>query len=171
MRGTDSHEQRNPPERCLSRTPFPRLPTLYNNFYQIFQTPDYVAIYSEMIHDARIVPLSGGPRLDPRIRQMYGDARGRWEEDTLVIQTSNFNDTLGYWFGWTERLNLTERFTSLGDGTIRYEFTLNDPTTYTSTWTMQVQLRPFEGPVYEYACHEGNRGLPAILATARAEEH
>ncbi len=148
---------------------FPRVPTLYNNFYQIFQTPVYVAICSEMIHDARIIPLDGSSHVDRRIRQGYGDARGHWESDVLVVDTSNFNDTLGGLLGWTENLHLTERFTPLDNGTITYEFTIDDPTVFETPWTVRIPLKPFEGPLYEYACHEGNRGLPAILATARVE--
>ena len=168
--GTDSYEQRSPGERCIGRSSFPRTPTLYNNFYQIFQTPAYVVIYSEMIHDARIIPLDGGSHVDRRIRQLCGDARAHWEGNVLVVDTTNFSGTLGPFLGWTENLHLTERFTPLDDGTISYEFTIDDPTVFEPSWTVQIPLKPFDGPLYEYACHEGNRGLPAILATARAEE-
>ncbi len=169
-RGTDGYEQRGPTGRCISRSTFPRVPTLYNNFYQIFQTPAYVVIYSEMIHDARIISLNGSPHIDPRIRQAYGDARGHWEGDALVINTTNFSDALSWFWGWSESLNLTERFTPHGDGTIRYEFTIDDPTAFESSWTVQIPLRPFEGPLYEYACHEGNSGLRDILTISRKLE-
>ena len=169
-RGTDSHEQRSLGERCISRSPFPRVPVLYNNFYQIFQTPAYVVIYSEMVHDARIIPLDDGPHIDPRIRQIYGDARGHWEGDVLIVDTTNFSDTLGWFWGWTENLHLTESFTPLGDGTVRYEFTIDDPTAFESTWTVQIPLKPFDGPLYEYACHEGNVGLRGILEISRQLE-
>ena len=170
-RGADSYEQRGVTERCISRSSFPRTPTLYNNFYQILQTPGHVVIYSEMIHDTRVIPLDDGSHVDSRIRQIYGDARGHWEDDVLVVDTTNFSDTLGPFLGWTENLHLTERFTPLDDGSISYEFTIDDPTVFETPWTVQIPLKPFEGPLYEYACHEGNRGLPAILAMARAEEH
>ncbi len=166
-RSTDSYEQRSPGERCISRSAFPRVPVLYNNFYQIFQTQTYVVIYSEMIHDARIIPLDGGSHIDPRIRQIYGHARGRWEGDVLVVESTNFSDTLSAFMGWTENLHLTERFTPLDNGTIRYEFTIDDPTAFESPWTVQIPLKPFAGPLYEYACHEGNDGLRDILAISR----
>lgn len=167
-RGTESYQQRGITERCISRSSFPRTPTLYNNFYQIFQTPDHVVIYSEMIHDARIIPLNRQPHIDPKIGLLYGDARGHWENTTLVVETTNFTGTLGTLrFGWSDNLHLVERLTPQEDGTISYEFTIDDPTVFTQPWTVQIPLKRFEGPLYEYACHEGNDGLPGILEVSR----
>ena len=141
----------------------------YNSYYQIAQTPDHVAIYSEMIHDIRIVPLDGRPHVDEGIRQLHGDARGRWEGDTLVVETTNFSPESNY-RGSAEHLRLTERYTRVGPDEIEYEITLEDAATWTRPWTAMVRLTRSEQPVFEYACHEGNYSLEGILAGARAEE-
>ena len=141
----------------------------YNSYYQIAQTPDHVAIYSEMIHDIRIVPLDGRPHVDEGIRQLHGDARGRWEGDTLVVETTNFSPESNY-RGSAEHLRLTERYTRVGPDEIEYEITLEDAATWTRPWTAMVRLTRSEQPVFEYACHEGNYSLVGILAGARAEE-
>ena len=173
-REPDGPEDRNLYERCLSRgLPGAMMPGFYNHNYQIFQTPGYVVILVEMIHDARIVPLDGRPHADPRIRQWLGDSRGRWEGDTLVVETSNFIPVNGRAltvFGAGESTQLVERFTRVDDGTIDYRFTVSDPTEYTRPWTASIPMTSLEGLLYEYACHEGNYGLENILAGARAAE-
>ena len=167
-------EDRNLYERCLSRgLPGAMMPGFYNHNYQIFQTPGYVVILVEMIHDARIIPLDGRPHADPRIRQWLGDSRGRWEGDTLVVETSNFIPVNGRAltvFGAGESTQLVERFTRVDDGSIDYRFTVSDPTEYTRPWTASIPMTNLEGLLYEYACHEGNYGLENILAGTRAAE-
>ena len=158
-------EERNPSERCITRT-VPRLPGLYNNNHQIFQTPGYVVILMEMIHAARIVPLDGRPPLAEEIGQWNGDSRGRWESDTLVIETTNFTSKTNFQ-GSTEHLSLVERLTRVDADTIDYQFTATDPTTWTRSWTARIPLNRNEGPLYEYACHEGNDGMAGILLVNR----
>jgi hypothetical protein len=165
----DSWEDRNLAERCIQYRPLPRLPTGYNNNYQIFQTPGYVVLVIEMIHDHRIIPLDGRPHLGPGVRLLNGDSRGRWEGDTLVVETTNFTNRAPFQ-GARENLHLVERFRRVGPDTIDYQFTVTDPTTWTGSWTGVLPLRRIDGPIYEYACHEGNLGMEGILAGARAEE-
>ena len=145
------------------------LPTVYNNNYQILQTPDYVVILNEMVHDARIVPLDGRPRLHSQIGQVLGSSRGHWEGDTLVIETTNFTDRTNF-RGSSENMKLTERFTRTADDILLYQFTVDDPTTFTRPWTAEIPSWKAVGPVYEYACHEGNLGLAGILAGVRTAE-
>ena len=157
--------------RCISYG-VPRVGGLgagYNSYYQIAQTPDHVAIYSEMIHDVRIIPLDGRPHVDEGIRQLHGDSRGRWVGDTLVVETRNFSPESNY-RGSAENLHLTERYTRVGPDEIEYEITVEDETTWTRPWTAMVRLLRSEQPVFEYACHEGNYSLEGILAGARVEE-
>ena len=167
-------EDRNLYERCISRgMPGAMMPGFYNHNYQIFQTPGYVVILVEMIHDARIIPLDGRPHADPRIRQWLGDSRGRWEGDTLVVETTNFAPVNGRAltvFGAGETTRLVERFTRTDDRSMDYQFTVTDPTEYTTPWTTSIPMTSLEGLLYEYACHEGNYGLENILAGARALE-
>jgi hypothetical protein len=147
----------------------PMNPGAYNNNVQIVQSDAYVAIVTEMVHDARIVPLDGRPHLDASIRQWTGDSRGHWEGDTLVVDTTNFlRETLFKNSG--PNLHLTERFTRVGPDTLLYEFTASDPTTWTQPWTAAVPMNRNVQPMYEYACHEGNYGLPGIIGGARARE-
>jgi hypothetical protein len=144
----------------------PMTPGAYNNHVQILQAPGYVALVNEMVHNARIVPLDGRPH--GKIRQWVGDSRGRWEGDTLVVDTRNFlRETM--FSGSTANLHLVERFTRVDADTLMYEFTVNDPTTWTRPWTAQIPMTKAE-VMYEYACHEGNYGLTNILAGARAQE-
>ena len=167
----DGPEDRPLLERCinvLSAGP-PMVPTLYNNNYQIVQTPDYIVILNEMVHDARIVPLDGRPGLPSQIRQVLGSSRGHWEGDTLVLETANFTDRTNF-RGSSENMKLTERFTRTADDILLYQFTVDDPTTFTRPWTVEIPSRKTAGPIYEYACHEGNQGLAGILAGARAGE-
>jgi hypothetical protein len=166
----DGPEDRALAERCIlwaSAGP-PMLPTGYNSNYQIVQTPGYVVILIEMIHDARIIPLDGRPHLGQNIRHWMGDSRGRWEGNTLVVDTTNFSDKTAF-RGASEKLHLTERFTRAGEETLMYEFTVNDAS-FTRPWTAQVPMTKTEGPIFEYACHEGNYGMTNLLAGARLQE-
>ena len=143
----------------------------YNNYYRIFQSPDHVAILSEMIHEARIIPLAGRPHLPAHIPQWLGDGRGHWEGDTLVVETTNISPKQRLPYGTSvEGLRLVERFTRVDADTLVYEFTIDDPTTYTRPWTVALPMTPSPGELYEYACHEGNKGLYGILSGSRAEE-
>ena len=167
-------EDRNLYERCISRgLPGAMMPGFYNHNYQIFQSPGYVVIFVEMIHDARIIPLDGRPHVDEGIRQWLGDSRGRWEGDTLVVETTNLTPVNGRAltvFGANATTRLVERFTRIDDATIDYQFTVTDPTEYASPWTASIPMTNLDGLLYEYACHEGNYGLENILAGARAAE-
>ena len=167
-RGFDSWEDRNLWERCITRG-LPIVPGPYNNNYQILQNAGYVVILSEMIHDARIIPVDGRFHVDKNIRQWVGDSRGRWEGDTLVVDTTNFTDKTNF-NGSGANLHLVERFTRANDTTLLYEFTVDDSTTFTRPWTAEVPMSKSEGPIYEYACHEGNYGMTNLLSGARAEE-
>ncbi len=168
-RNSDGPEDRSLAARCIMWTPTPLTPTFSNNNVQVFQTRDYVAIYHEMIHDARIIPLDGRPHLDERIRQLRGDSRGHWEGDTLVVETTNFTDQTTF-AGSGPNLRLVERFTLTNADTLHYEYTLDDPESFTKPWTVVLPMRQTEGPVYEYACHEGNRSMTVILEVARVQE-
>lgn len=181
----DSWEDRNSWERCITRTlPLAMLST-YNSNYQILQTPAFVAIVVEMIHEARIIPLDGRPRLGQRISQWLGDSRGHWDGDTLVVETTNFVDKLDGGSvmpshpnivfthrGPGDTLRLVERFTRVDEHTIDYQFTLDDPKTYTRPWTASVPMRNDGTPagIFEYACHEGNAAMEHMLKAARANE-
>ena len=165
----DSSEDRNLAERCIHYRPLPRLPTSYNNNHQIFQTPSYVVMLTEMIHNVRIIPLDGHPYIDRGIRLWNGDSRGHWEGDTLVVETTHFSDEANFRGSGANR-HLVERFTRVADDTIEWEFTVDDPTTWTRAWTGMLLFSRMEGPIYEYACHEGNYGMFNLLAGARAEE-
>ena len=122
-----------------------------------------------MIHDARIVPLDGRPHVGQNIRQWFGDSRGRWEGNTLVVDTTNFTDKASY-RGSTEGLHLIERFTRVDADTVRYEFTIDDPTTFTKKWTVAIPMARTDEQIYEYACHEGNYGMVNLLKGARVQE-
>ena len=166
----DNPEDRNLWERCIARgVPNVMLPQVYNNNYQIVQTPDYVVILAEMIHDARIIPLDGRPHLPGHVRQWMGDSVGRWEGDTLVVETTNFTDKTNY-RGARDNLRLVERFTRTAADILLYRVTIDDPTTFTRAWTVELPARRSSGMIYEYACHEANYGLEGILRGHRAEE-
>ena len=135
----------------------------------MFQTPDHIAMLVEMTHTMRIVPLDGRPRGSQPIRQFVGESRGHWEGDTLVVETMHFNRLVGL-RGSTPDARLVERFTRVGPDIIEYEFTIEDPATWTSPWTALVELKRTDEPLYEYACHEGNYSMEGILAGARADE-
>jgi hypothetical protein len=149
----------------------------YNAYVQLFQTPDYFVILNEMVHDARIIPLDGRPSLSSHVPQWRGDSRGRWDRDTLVVETKNFRSegtgTVSLrGLGWSgdENLHLIERFRRLDNDTLLYEYTINDPTIWTRPWTVSLTMRKSNQLIYEYACHEGNYGLSGILSGARAGE-
>ena len=164
-------EDRSVDERCIlgfNAGP-PITPGGYNQNVQVFQTPEHVVLLTEMVHDARIVPLDGRPHLGQHIRQWRGDSRARWEGNTLVVDTANFYHETSL-RGSSPNMHLVERFTRVDADTLLYEFTVEDPTTWTSPWTAQISMRKTEDLIYEYACHEGNYGLYNILAGARADE-
>jgi hypothetical protein len=167
----DSWEERNNSERCLMgfNAGPPMIPSAYNNVFQLFQTPDYVVILTEMVHDARVIPLRDSAHLAPHMRQWRGDSRGHWDGDTLVIETTNFTDKTSF-RGSSERLRLTERFTRADVDILLYEFTVADPSAFTQPWTAIVQMRLSPSPLFEFACHEGNYAMEGMLAGARAEE-
>jgi len=145
------------------------LPPGYNSYLQIVQAPGSVAILQEMIHDVRIIPLDARPPVPQNIRGWLGVSRGRWEGDTLVVDTRNFTDKTNF-RGSRENLHVVERFTRVDDNTIRYEFTVDDPTTWTKPWSAELPLAKDKGPIYEYACHEANYGMANNLKGARAVE-
>jgi hypothetical protein len=167
----DSARDRTLAERCLlwAGEP-PMLPGPYNGNYEIVQTPGYVMILIEMMHDVRIIPLDGSPHLPANVRLWMGDSRGHWEGETLVVDTTNFTDKTKY-LGTGEDLHVIERFTRVDAKTILYSFTIDDPATFLKPWTAEVPFVATPGPVYEYACHEGNYALRNILMGARAEEN
>ena len=176
--GADGFEDRGLAERCLLgfNSGPPIVPAGYNQNLQIFQTPDHVVILHEMVHDARIVPLDGRGRLPAAISQWMGDSRGYWDGDTLVVESTNFSDKVASFnpsvataVGDGSTLRLTERFRRAADDTLLYEFTVDDPTTFTRPFTAALPMKRGEG-MFEYACHEGNYGLFNILAGARAAE-
>ena len=171
LRGPADHpEDRNLWERCLTRgLPTAMLPQVYNNNYQIVQTTDHVVILAEMIHDARVIPLDGRPHLPAHLRAWMGDSVGRWDGDTLVVETTNFTDKTKY-RGSTDQLRLVERFTRTAQDILTYRVTVHDPSTFTQPWTIELPVRRSDGEIYEYACHEANYGLEGILRGHRAEE-
>ncbi len=168
----DGPEDRTLNERCIRNniTGPPMLPGPYNNNYQIVQVPGYVVIVVEMIHDARIIPIDGRPHLPQNVRSWLGDSRGHWEGNTLVVETTNFRPDATYRNTVPESLHLTERLTRVNADMIQYEFTVDDPATFTRPWTAAIPMTKAPGPVYEYACHEGNYAMEGILAGARAAE-
>ena len=176
--GTDGPEDRGIAERCLLgfNTGPPIVPGGYNQNIQIFQTADHVVILNEMVHDSRIVPLDGRAPLPGDLRQWLGSSRGRWEGDTLVVETSNFTANTASFspsvvqsIGSGETLNLIERFSRLDEDTLLYEFTVDDPATFTRPFTAALPMKRGSA-MFEYACHEGNYGMQNLLSGARAEE-
>ena len=175
----ESYEDRGLAERCLlgfNAGP-PVLPAGYNQNIQVFQTSDYVVLFHEMVHDTRIIPLDGRPHIAEGIRQWMGNSRGHWDGDTLVIESKNFsdktasfNDTITSAMGTGLTLHLTERLRRVDADTLEYEFTINDPDTFTRPFAGMIPMTRNSDPVYEYACHEGNYGLSDILSGARIEE-
>lgn len=163
-------ESLSPWDRCITRgLPDAMLPGAYNNNLQLVQTPAYVVIITEMIHEARIVPVDGGVSLPQNLRTWTGVSRGRWERDTLVVETVNFSDKANF-RGAGGRLRLIERFTRTDAASIEYRLTVDDPTTWTKPWTVVLPLAKSDDRVYEYACHEGNYSLRNTLIAARGAE-
>lgn len=179
MRNADNPETRLLGERCIvgfgSSGGPPMLPVLYNNHYQIVQSPGFVMILVEMNHDARIVRIGGEP-LPSAIRPWLGDSIGRWEGDTLVVETSQFNPgqsfrgSLRHALYMSPDAKVVERFTRVASREILYEFSVEDPTVFSQVWRGEIPMLAAEGRVYEYACHEGNYSLTGILAGAREED-
>lgn len=165
----DSYEVRPLSERCIyyGYNGPPLQPPSYNDIHQIFQTPDHVAIHTEQNNNPpRIIPLDGRPPISEEIRQYPGDSRGRWEGDTLVIESSHFNDKTA-WQGSSRHLTVVERFTRIADDRIHYTFTVEDPDTWNEPWSAEIPLMSTEGPTYEYACHEGNHDIRHIQEVYR----
>lgn len=178
---TDSYEKMSPWDRCITRGPTALFPAAYNNGYQIVQTRDHVVIVSEMIHEARVVPLDGRPHVNTNVKLWNGDSRGRWEGATLVVDTTNFHDR-----GWiathagsarlrgtpySEAMHIVERFTRVDANTISYEMTVDDPNVYAKPWTFSVPLvRDDRYQIFEYACAEGNQAIGLMLRGARTLE-
>lgn len=162
-------EDRSVGERCIMgfNSGPPIVPGGYNQNMQIFQTRGNLAILNEMVHNVRMVPIDGSPHVG--VRQWAGVSRGRWEGETLVVETKNFSGVTAF-RGSSPNLHLTERFTRVADDTLLYEFTVDDPTTWTRPWTAQIPMRKSNDALYEYACHEGNYGMEGILSSARAME-
>ena len=175
--GFDGPEGLDVWDRCITRA-LPMFPGAYNNNFRILQAPGYAVILMEMIHDARIIPLDGRPHISGDIRHWLGDSRGRWDGNTLVVDSTNFSEkthgmlggglTAGF-SGLGETLHLIERFTRVDSNTILYEVTIDDPT-FTKPWTAAMPVSKTDGRMFEYACHEGNYALPGILGGARARE-
>ena len=163
---SDGPEDRPLSERCISYGA-PRTGANYNSYVQIVQSPSTVVLYQEMIHDARVVPMTNTPHLPKRIRQLHGDPRGRWEGDTLVVETTNY---LNGFQGSTPDVKLTERYTRVSPDFINWQITVDDPATWTRPYTFLIRLKKANAQIYEYACHEGNYAMEGILAGARAEE-
>ena len=161
-------------DRCITgfNAGPPITPGGYNQNMQLFQTPEYVAVLTEMVHTTRIIPIDAGPHIDGEIRQWLGDSRAHWEGDTLVVETENFNNHNEYfnWRGSSKNMKLVERFTRADTNTLSYEFTVTDPETWVTLWTAEVPMKRNELPLFEYACHEGNYSMEAMLGGARADE-
>ena len=179
----------NPYDRCITRgLPGGMIPGFYNHNYQILQTADHVAILVEMIHETRIIPLDQRPHLGSNLRQWTGNSRGHWEGETLVVETTDFSDKIREFSGNAQRLpdgepvtryhgslgtstlRLVERFTRIDERTIDYRFTVTDPVTYMKPWTVAAPMVKSDGPLYEYACHEGNYAMANMLRVARSQE-
>lgn len=170
----DTVEDLNLGERCiLAFNAPPMFPRLYNNNVQLLQTPGYVAVYHEMVHDVRVVPLDNRPHIGPRIQEWLGDSVGRWEGDTLIVETRNFRKEFtsrGFNAKPSEALHLVERFTRVGPDELRYQFTVTDPATWTKSWTAELPMNRTQDLIYEYACHEGNYSMTNALSGSRTAE-
>src|SRR5262245_57481150 len=167
---SDGPEDRSLAERCLGfNAGPPMLPGPYNNYMQLFQFKDHVIIFNEMIHDARVVPLDGRSHLPATVRRYLGDSIGRWEGNTLVVDTTNFTDKTNF-RGASDRMHLVERFTRVDPNTLLYEFTVDDPASFTKPWSAAVPMKMSDEQLFEYACHEGNEAMVGILGGARYED-
>jgi hypothetical protein len=167
----DNPEDRGLSERCIIgfNSGPPMIPSAYNNNFQIVQSKSAVVIVNEMVHSARVVPMDGRPHAPATIRLLVGDSRGRWEGDTLVVETTNFTGRTAF-RGTGENLRLVERFTRVAPDRLNYEFTIDDPSSYEKTWTAMVPTQLNSERIYEYACQEGNYGLEGQLSSSRAED-
>ena len=165
----DGPDGRSLQERCISYG-IPRLGGPYSQNVHIAQTPDHVLLLHEMVHEFRVIPLDGRPHLPGRMRQLLGDSRGRWDGDTLVVETTNFSDAQSFQGLSLGTTRLIERFTRVAADTLRYEVTFEDPALWTQPWTAMLLMPPTDGPMFEFACHEGNTGMTAVLETARWED-
>jgi hypothetical protein len=178
MRNAASAQDTGLQDQCLAFLTAgpPMLPYSYNSNYQIVQTGDAFVVHAEMIHDARIIRLDGRPHLPADIRLWLGDSIGHWAGATLVADTTNFNDSGGFYgdaggnFGWDRNLHVVERFSLLDAGTLLYRFEIDDPTAFTQPWKGELTMTRSPGPIYEYACHEGNYSLSNLLSGYRASE-
>ena len=166
--GFDSYENRPLQERCIMWTHEgpPMLPPPYNDVLQIVEAPGAVVVFRELATAPRIIPTDGRPHISENIRQWAGDSRGRWEGDTLVVDTTNFNNKTAF-MGSSDALHVVERFRRVSADRILYQFTVDDPKTWTRPWSAEIPMTQAEGPLYEYACHEGNYGLANTLSGAR----
>lgn len=168
----DGPENRGIAERCIywgNEGP-PMMPVGYNATLQIVQGPGYVGIVQEMIHDTRIIPTDGRAHASGNIRQFFGESVGHWEGDTLVVDSTNFNDMPAVGRGASRNLHVVEKFTRTGPETVLYQFTVSDPTTWEKSWSGEYPIGKIDGAVYEYACQEANYGMANILSGARADE-
>src|SRR5579864_2898351 len=161
-------EDRALQERCITYGS-PQMVAGYQSYYQIVQTPRSVVVMTEMIHDARPIPLDAGPHAPPAVQQWFGDSRGHWEGDTLIVDTTNYKPR-SFMSVSSEKLHVIERFSRAAEDTLNYAITIDDQGTWTKPWSLMIPLKSSPKPVYEYACHEGNIGMVGILAGARAEE-
>jgi hypothetical protein len=160
-------------DRCITRgLPQTWFPSEYNNGFQIVQSRDYLTIFHERLHEARVIPLDGRPHLNASIGQWFGDSRARWEGDTLVVEVANLSDRTTFRKAFGSKMRLTERITRIDPETVKVVVTVNDPTTWTQPWTFEVTGKkdPNYWQIFEYACHEGNYGMTNMLSGARAEE-
>ena len=168
---THSIQDRSITERCVlgfNAGP-PMNPGAYNNNVMLLQVPGMVVLHNEMVHEVRFIPLDGRDHLPDSVRQLRGDSRGHWEGRTLVVETTNFTDRTNY-LGSGEGMRLIERFTRTDQSGLRYEYTVEDPASFEAPWTVSLPMTKTDGPMFEFACHEGNYGLTNILSAARAEE-
>jgi hypothetical protein len=166
----DSYEDRSLYDRCITRgLPGSMMPAIYGNAYEIVQGPGYVAIGYEMVNELRVIPLDGRSHVSSGIRMYMGDARGRFEGSTLVVETTNFTDKVSY-RGSSEKLRLVERFTPVAPDVVEWSVTLDDPATWVRPWTFAMNLTRTDERPFEYACHEGNYAMRNILGIARAAE-
>jgi hypothetical protein len=167
----DSPKDFGPLDRCISRgLPGSMIPVMYGNVYGIYQSPGFVTITYEIIHEARVIPIDGGPHVGPAIQLHMGDARGHWEGDTLVVETTNFHPLTVYRGANPGSLKLTERFKRVAEDTVAWSVTMDDPTTWTAPWTIAMPLNREAQSSLPFECHEGNFGLKNILSAARANE-
>jgi len=167
----DGPQDFNPLERCISRgLPGSMIPVMYGNVYQIVQSPGYVVITYEIVHEARVIPLDGRAHVGAAIHEHMGDARGHFERDTLVVETTNFKALTAYRGANPERLKITERFKRVAPDKIAWSATMDDPTTWTKPWTIAMPLTLDPQPAMAFECHEGNYGMRNILSAARAAE-